>query len=126
MAKSSLPAPFAPASAKVAAREKRRRELERLVDSITAKGLEHFESNLGEKGAKRAWADRSVKDELGKVVYKEVMASRRDDTAAARDLGVLLLKERMAEKDWERHAEEVDRASRVANAITVEAAEMKK
>lgn len=126
MAKSSLPAPFAPASAKVAAREKRRRELERLVDGITAKGLAHFEENLGEKGAKRAWADRTVKDELGKVVYKEVMASRRDDTAAARDLGVLLLKERMAEKDWERHAEEVDRASRVANAITVEAEAVKK
>ena len=127
MAKDSLPAPFAGAKVKRDARAKRVAELERIVDSITTRGLKHFEANLDDAGdgAKRAWADRTVKDELAKVVYKETMATRRDDTAAARDLGILLLKDRMAEKDWERHAEEVDRASRTANAITVEAEKAK-
>jgi hypothetical protein len=58
------------------------------------------------------YLEATTKTRVAVEVYKTTMAARRDDVSHARELGVLLLKQRMAEGDWEKHAQEVEDASR--------------
>jgi hypothetical protein len=78
-----------------------------LVDGITAKSLEIVSEALSDGGS-TIWNDRSVRDQYALEVYKQTMANRRERMATERALGVIVLKNRMEEADWEKRAAEVD------------------
>lgn len=104
----------------------RRAQLSEMLNDITERGLEAFRG-LGLKAdedgynpdADRPWQEHSGRTHMGMTVYKEHMAGQRERQATERALGVILLKNRMEEKEWEAQAQRVDRG----DAIDVEAEE---
>jgi hypothetical protein len=133
-----MPAPFAGAAVKKAKAEKKRLALARLIDGITAKAMRtvdglYQEPTLpnGDKNpaynpdANMPYVEATTKTRVAVEVYRQTMQARREELSSARELGVLLIRERMKEADWERHAAEVDEAGRPKTVIDV-VAEAKK
>src|SRR5688572_3609517 len=58
-----------------------------LVNDITSKAMERVAAKLDDEGG--LWNDRSVADQYALEVYKQTMANRRGDVAAAATLGVV-------------------------------------
>jgi hypothetical protein len=105
-------------------------EQAKIVDRIALRGLQVAEGlflKADEEGynadATAAMADASTRTHFGMSVYKQMMANRRENMATARALGVVVLKGRMEESEWNTEAHRVDEEQRRAHAIDV-AAEM--
>lgn len=62
------------------------------------------------------WKEASVRTRASLEIYKQIMAERRGNVAAAAQLGVVTIQERMRREEWEATAQAVD-------AIDVEATE---
>jgi hypothetical protein len=120
-----LPAPFAGKSVKAARKEKKRLQLAKLIDSITAKAMRKVDGLYQEPtldggtpnpaynpDATVPYVEATTATRVAVEVYKQTMLQRRDELASARELGVLLIRDRMKAEDWERHAAEVDESTR--------------
>jgi len=105
-------------------------EQAKIVDRIALRGLQTAEGLFLEAGQEGYNADASVpmpdastRTHFAMAVYKQMMANRRENMATARALGVVVLKGRMEESEWNTEARRVDEEQRRAHAIDV-AAEM--
>lgn len=106
--------------------EKRRRTAAELVESITLKSLKHA-AGLHEPmalpdgspnpkynpDAERPWVEATTRTRFSIEVYKQTMAAKREQAQTERTLGVLLLRERLKDEDWEKHAAKVDQDLKV-------------
>lgn len=69
--------------------------------------------------------EATTKTRFAMELTKQGLADRREAHVTDRTLGVLVLRERMAANDWEKHAAEVDAAEKAKVALDVEAVESK-
>ncbi len=96
--------------------KKHARMVRRMVRTIAERGLKDIAGYFaapGEEGynpdATTEWKNRTARMELGKEVYKQVMANSREATRGAVALGIVMVQERMKASDWERKAAELDK-----------------
>jgi hypothetical protein len=112
--------------------ERRRQKVSSLVDSITLKSLKYaaglhepeFVNGLPNPkwnpDAEKPWVEASTRTRFSVEVYKQTMANRREQQQTERTLGVLLLRERMKDDDWEKHAQQVDQDLKVIDVTVTE------
>lgn len=103
-----------------ALQKSRKAQLAEDLNDITEKGIAAAKGLLlkaGDPGynpdADALWSERTGRTAFASQVYKEHMQAQREKQAQAVQFGMVVLKNRLEEKEWEAHAQRVDRGEEV-------------
>jgi hypothetical protein len=113
--------------ARALARQPHIRDMAEKLNDIMKEGLKTAEGlfNGSNTDANVPLNEATTKTRFAMELTKQALADRREAHVTDRTLGVLVLRERMAANDWEKHAAEVDAAEKAKVALDVEAVESK-
>jgi hypothetical protein len=113
--------------ARALARQPHIRDMAEKLNDIMKEGLKTAEGlfNGENPDANVPLNEATTKTRFAMELTKQGLADRREAHVTDRTLGVLVLRERMAANDWEKHAAEVDAAEKAKVALDVEVVESK-
>lgn len=88
----------------------RRQELDARIDKIKARGLKHAAEIMkpGSEAGERQARLQTNRDKFAMLIWQAEMADRREHQVTERQLGVLVLRDRLDRESWEREAQRVD------------------
>lgn len=122
-----MPNQLSKEDARALARQPHIRDMAEKLNDIMKEGLKTAEGlfNGSNPDADVPLNEATTKTRFAMELTKQGLADRREAHVTDRTLGVLVLRERMAANDWEKHAAEVDAAEKAKVALDVEAVESK-
>lgn len=121
-----MPTDLTPEEARALVQKPEVRDMVQVLDKIVSEGLKVAQGILDgtSPDANIPLKEATTRTRFGMELTKQALHDRREQKVAERQLGVLLLKERMSADAWEQHAAEVDKAETAKAFIDVEATEV--